>query len=73
MAKQNDKPGIIERVKEFLEEVKAEMKKVSWPTREEVKASTQVVLFLLVVLAAIVFIYDRIFSFAVLGLFRLFT
>ena len=66
MAKQavatTEKPSLIVRIQEFIQEVKDELKKVSWPGKEEVKSSTQVVLFMLAALAIIVLAYDIIFS-----------
>lgn len=63
------KPGIITQTKEFLREVRTEMQeKVSWPSAEEIKGQTQVVLFVLVALGVLVGIYDLIFSTIVLGL-----
>ncbi len=54
--------GLIARVRDFLQEVRTEVSKVSWPTREEVKASTQVVLLLLAILAGIIYVYDFVFQ-----------
>ena len=66
MAKQavatTEKPSLVVRIQEFIQEVKDELKKVSWPGKEEVKSSTQVVLFMLAALAIIVLAYDIIFS-----------
>ncbi len=66
-----EKPGIVARVQMFYHDVLVEMKKVSWPTKEDVKASTQVVMFLLLILAGIVLIYDSIFGFVVVNLLKL--
>jgi len=75
MAKQSggalEKPSLMERFKEFIEEVKSELSKVSWPTKEDIKGSTQVVLFLLVVVAGLVYVYDIVFKIVVLGLLRI--
>ncbi|OQX85371.1 MAG: preprotein translocase subunit SecE [Candidatus Latescibacteria bacterium 4484_7] len=35
---------MIEKIKKFLSETKIEMKKVTWPTRDELKESTKVVI-----------------------------
>ena len=59
------------RIKEFYQDVMAEMTKVTWPSREELKTSTSVVLILLAVVAAIVYAYDFIFQILVFGLFKL--
>lgn len=55
------KPGIVERTRSFFEEVRTEMNKVNWPSRDELKGLTQVVLVTLVVLGAIIGVYDIIF------------
>ncbi|HOJ34906.1 MAG TPA: preprotein translocase subunit SecE [Candidatus Hydrogenedentes bacterium] len=75
MAKQTsitaEKPSALERLKNFIEEVKTELGKVSWPTKEDIKGSTQVVLFLLVAVAVVVYAYDMVFRIIVLGLLTL--
>jgi preprotein translocase subunit SecE len=43
--------GVIGRVKEFVQEVLAEFRKVTWPTRQELVNSTVVVIVVTVVLA----------------------
>jgi preprotein translocase subunit SecE len=65
------KAGPVARLKEFYQEVKVEMSKVAWPSKAELKSSTSVVLFLLLVLAAIIGVYDKLFELAVLLLFKL--
>lgn len=56
------RPGPITRMQIFLQEVKTEMDKVTWPTREELRSSTQVTLILLGIMAGIIFVYDQIFQ-----------
>ena len=63
-------PGPVARLREFYDEVMAEMAKVTWPSREELKASTSVVLFLLVVVAGIIYGYDLIFGRLILALLK---
>jgi len=53
----------------FIKEVGAELKKVAWPARPEVVAYSIVVLVSSVVIAAIIFGLDYVFSNAVLELF----
>ena len=60
------RPGIIARIQEFFDDVVSELKKVTWPTREDLMASTKVTLFLLLIMAAIVFVYDRVFGFVIM-------
>ena len=49
-------------LKKFIEEVRVEMKKVSWPTKEQLKESTNVVIGVSLVITVIVFIMDNIVS-----------
>jgi len=43
--------GVIGRVREFVQEVLAEFRKVTWPTRQELVNSTVVVIVVTVVMA----------------------
>jgi preprotein translocase subunit SecE len=54
---------------QFIGEVRAELRKVAWPTREEVIRYTIVVLLTVVVLTALIFGLDYAFAKAVLFLF----
>jgi preprotein translocase subunit SecE len=82
MAKQGDQkrpdarrqqPAPVQREKsgprEYLSEVKGEMRKVAWPTRKEVINSTIVVLIAIVVMTALIFGFDYASSKFVLFLF----
>lgn len=76
MAKQTaavveSKASWVERIKGFYDEVMAEMLKVTWPTKDELKASTQVVLLVLVLMAAIIYAYDVVSQLAIVGLFKI--
>jgi preprotein translocase subunit SecE len=50
---------------QFLTEVKAEMKKVTWPTRDEVISYTIVVLITVAVVGGIVALADYVFTYLV--------
>jgi preprotein translocase subunit SecE len=54
---------------QFLKEVRAELRKVNWPTRKEVVSYTTVVLVAVVFLTALVFGLDQFFSNVVLRVF----
>ncbi len=54
----------------WLKEVRAELRKVAWPTREEVRRYSQIVLVTLLLLMAIIFGLDYLFSQAAIFLFR---
>jgi len=49
---------MINKSKQFIDEVQVEMKKVSWPSWVELKGSTYVVLSLSLVLAVFLFFVD---------------
>jgi preprotein translocase subunit SecE len=55
------KPGFIQGIRTFFEEVQTEMKKVSWPTRAELKSLTQLVLWALLFSGIVLGIYDIVF------------
>ena len=55
--------------RQFLREVRQELKKVQWPTRKELGAYTTVVLVTVTVMTAFVFALDVFFSKVVLQLF----
>ncbi len=50
------------RIKRFLIEVKAELKRVSWTNRKELVASTSVVIVTVLLIAIFVFLVDTPFS-----------
>ena len=54
-----EKTGIVARIVGFWHEVRVEMRKVSWPAKDEVRSSTTVVLFMLVLMAIIIGVYDK--------------
>jgi len=58
---------MINKVTTFFTEVRAEMQKVTWPTREELIGSTSVVLMTMLILSAFIGIMDFIMS----GLLRI--
>lgn len=51
-----------EKIINFVNDVIKEMKKVTWPTQEELKESTWIVLALVVVLALFTFGVDTVFN-----------
>src|SRR5438094_8252820 len=56
-------------VRQFLKEVRVELNKVNWPTRQELMAYTVVVVVAVVVLTSLVFGLDLVFA---KGVFRVF-
>ena len=53
---------IIKRVRNYLADVVAEMKKVTWVKRKELLTTTMVVIVFSAVLAAFIGIFDLVFS-----------
>lgn len=52
----------MEKIKAFLLDVKKEMNKVSWPTQEELRDNTIVVIVFSLILSAFIYGVDRIYS-----------
>jgi preprotein translocase subunit SecE len=50
------------KVTEFLQQVKAELQKVTWPTRKETYGSTVVVIVLVMMVAVFLWIVDSALS-----------
>jgi preprotein translocase subunit SecE len=50
---------MIDAIRGFFTDVSKEMKKVSWPTQEQLRESTVVVVATCLVFAALVFVIDR--------------
>ena len=57
--------SIKQKIVTYYEETVVELKKVTWPTKDEVRGSTIVVILTSIVLSAFVFVVDRLLSFAV--------
>ena len=53
---------MIERIKVFLAETRTELKKVTWPTREELKESTKVVIISTILVTIFIGAVDQILS-----------
>ncbi len=54
---------MIEKIKNYLEDVSLEMKKVSWPSFPELKGLTIVVLVVTLILASFIWGVDQIFAY----------
>jgi preprotein translocase subunit SecE len=61
---------LIDRMRDFVKDVRVEATKVSWPTRNELRDSTVVVIVTVIIVAVFVGIVDRMLSFGVGLLFR---
>jgi preprotein translocase subunit SecE len=50
-------------VVDFVRDVRGELRRVSWPNRDQLQQSTAVVLIIVLVLAAYVWLWDTVFKF----------
>jgi len=53
---------MIDKVKKFINETRVEMRKVTWPTRQELKESTKVVIVATFVVTVFIGIIDQILT-----------
>jgi len=53
----------MQRFVEFLKEVRVELSKISWPTREELRESTIVVIVSVFVITVFIGAVDQVFNF----------
>ena len=58
----NKKPNMFARAKEWFVDVKAEIKRVIWPSFAKVKLNTLIVIAFVVVVGAVIWILDWLFS-----------
>lgn len=58
-------PGILKKTQKFTEDVQVEMRRVTWPDREQLRNATAVILVFVLILAAIIGAMDSIFAFLV--------
>ena len=59
-------------VQQFVEDVQAEMKKVTWPDREQLRNATAVILVFVIIIAIIIGVMDGVFAWFVRTFVRLF-
>ncbi len=53
---------MFEKIKHFFAETKVEMRKVTWPTRDELKESTKIVIVATFVVTIFIGVVDQILS-----------
>ena len=63
------RPGIVERIALYNRQVVAELRKVIWPTRNELVTYTIVSIVFVTAMVALVALYDFVFTKGVLGIF----
>lgn len=56
---------MIEKIKRFFSETRVEMRKVTWPTRDELKESTKIVIVGTLVVTVFIGVVDQILTFIV--------
>jgi len=52
----------MDKIKEFIEDVRKEMRKVSWPDQQELVDYTIIVVVFTVILSAFIFAIDQVYS-----------
>jgi preprotein translocase subunit SecE len=62
MAQIETKPNIFQKIKRWFKETAGELRKVTWPTREEARALNRIVLIVTIIMSAILGILDFIFA-----------
>jgi len=60
----------IERMREYTKDVGVELRKVSWPTRDELRDSTVVVIITVMLIAAFIGLVDQVLNRVVALIFR---
>ena len=58
----NQKKTVGEKLKKFWRDYKSEMKKITWSPWKSVKKNTIIVLFIIIVLSAVIGLFDYLFS-----------
>jgi preprotein translocase subunit SecE len=72
IAQPSEKQGLGSKGMSFFNDVAREMRKVSWPKRDELQDATVITLVLCVLLAFFTFGVDKIFEVIIRGLFNIF-
>ena len=69
----DDERNWFERTKDYINELKLEMRRVTWPNRKQVQGTTLVVIFSVFLFAGYFEVVDSILSRGVTGIMHLFT
>jgi len=56
---------MIAKTKKFVQDVQVELKKVTWPSWKELRGATLIVVVMTLIIAAILWIFDKIFDLAI--------
>ena len=65
--------NVFTKIQSFFNEVITELKKVSWPSRKEVKDTTLVVIIAVIIFGAYLFFVDLILQAILNGIYKIFT
>jgi preprotein translocase subunit SecE len=71
LAQPGEKQGLRKKSFSFFTDVAREMRKVTWPKREELQDATVITLVLCVAMALFTFGVDKIFETIIRGIFKL--
>jgi preprotein translocase subunit SecE len=55
-------PGILKKTQKFTEDVQVEMRRVTWPDREQLRNATAVILVFVLIMAVVIGVMDTVFS-----------
>jgi preprotein translocase subunit SecE len=61
--------SVVQRSSQFMREVRSELRKVSWPTWEDLRKSTLTITVIVVLIGALIGAMDRVFSLILIDLF----
>ena len=69
----DDARNFFERTKDYINELKLEMRRVTWPNRKQVRGTTAVVIFSVFLFAGYFEVVDSLLSRGVNGIIRFFA
>ncbi|HHU52453.1 MAG TPA: preprotein translocase subunit SecE [Clostridiaceae bacterium] len=61
-SKKDQKPSFGKRIKNFFSDIKAELKRVTWPDRKRLKSNTGTVIAIILLATITIFIFDTVIS-----------
>jgi len=68
-----DEKNWYQRTKDYVNDLKLEMRRVTWPNRKQVEGTTAVVIFAVFAFAAYFFVVDSVMARSVNGVLKFFT
>ena len=61
--------SVVERSSQFMREVRSELRKVSWPTWDDLRKSTLTITVIVILIGILIGLMDRVFSLILIDLF----